>query len=560
MEWLVRDDQEHPRAKTAGIEQRSISSTGGDPFSLGCAFRGKLQPVALVDERNGQEQDSQDHEADDAVLAIQLGDVVNEHFHGGGGDEQQGLPADEGALPQESNDHQHGAIGHPESGIGEVALYIILAKVDVSDPSLIEYCRANGRDLAAKIIGHLAGQPDQGKGVERDNCDCGNGARSFVFALGGVPGHGSQHGDCDGIGRHAHIKDQLRCLEIVDQQQAAHSQDKGSQRKNIQEIRADAITYPEQNPGLNKPANSDPVRIESNGNRNRDEPDGYREVEKIQDLCGAGVEISDVYLPAEEDINRGQAQREPRHVGLVDLLNHGVGLEEIDPGIYKCQNGRDRGQQRDFAFGLKRKQGRHRENGEEQCGEGERKAELAAVIKTYVPSDIEKQRACITHDEQAAPRLEGHEDQGRKIENGNVGEENDFVILASRKQEWGGESSGERESSEDLRVLRQSHDRCGGGHNHHHGEGDAARNQAVDVERGPQREIERSDADGFERVGERLVAVPAEALAPDHDRDAGENSYGHAPGRADPVIVEGELQEVGDSDQECSDANAVQPV
>ena len=74
-----------------------------DPFSflLRAAARGKLQPIALVDERNGQQQHSEYDEADDAVAAVELRDVVDEDLDGRGGDENESLPAHETAAPSE---------------------------------------------------------------------------------------------------------------------------------------------------------------------------------------------------------------------------------------------------------------------------------------------------------------------------------------------------------------------------------------------------------------------------------------------------------------------------
>ena len=51
-----------------------------------------------------------------------------------------------------------------------------------------------------------------------------------------------------------------------------------------------------------------------------------------------------------------------------------------------------------------------------------------------------------------------------------------------------------------------------------------------------------------------------EIFAPDHDGDAGEQADGYAAGRADPVVVEGEFQEVGNADQHGGNADPVQPV
>src|ERR1700727_556404 len=94
--------------------------------SVSCArgvrLGGKFKPVALVDKRDGQQQHTENDQADDAISAIELGDVVDKDFHNRDRDENQGLPADERRAAQESDDHQHRAVGHPERGVGEIAL------------------------------------------------------------------------------------------------------------------------------------------------------------------------------------------------------------------------------------------------------------------------------------------------------------------------------------------------------------------------------------------------------------------------------------------------------
>src|SRR5579862_1991996 len=101
---------------------RPASCGGPLRFRLTAAAPRKLKPVALINERDGQQQHAQHNEADDAIPAVELRNVVNEDFDGRGGDEDESLPAHEAAAPQKSHNHQHGAVSHPERGKGEVAL------------------------------------------------------------------------------------------------------------------------------------------------------------------------------------------------------------------------------------------------------------------------------------------------------------------------------------------------------------------------------------------------------------------------------------------------------
>ena len=79
----------------------------------------------------------------------------------------------------------------------------------------------------------------------------------------------------------------------------------------------------------------------------------------------------------------------------------------------------------------------------------------------------------------------------------------------------------------------------------------------VNMERRPQRQVQRADADRLQGIRKRLVILGAEALAPDDDRDARNQSDGYLPGRTDPVVIERKLEEVGNPNQQRKDANPV---
>src|SRR5215471_6704047 len=59
---------------------------------------------------------------------------------------------------------------------------------------------------------------------------------------------------------------------------------------------------------------------------------------------------------------------------------------------------------------------------------------------------------------------------------------------------------------------------------------------------------------------EDAITTVAKALAPQHHRDAGKQADGNAAGGADPAVLEGVLQKIGNPYQHGSDADAVQPV
>ncbi len=163
------------------------------------------------------------------------------------------------------------------------------------------------------------------------------------------------------------------------------------------------------------------MRVEANGDGDGDEADGDGEMQEIQNLRRARAEFSAVHLAAQEDVDRGQGQREPCHVGLIDFLDHYVRLKEVDAGIDERKNRGNGGEDRHLPFGLQRDQRGNREDGKEQRGEVERQAKLAAVIELRVPSDVKQECAGIAHDQQAAPGLEGDQKQRGEVENRDVG-------------------------------------------------------------------------------------------------------------------------------------------
>ena len=81
----------------------------------------------------------------------------------------------------------------------------------------------------------------------------------------------------------------------------------------------------------------------------------------------------------------------------------------------------------------------------------------------------------------------------------------------------------------------------------------------IDLERAPERKVKRPNANSLERIGKDLVALVAEALAPKHQANPGQQSQRDFPRRTDPAIVKGVLDEVRDTNQDCKNADPVEP-
>jgi len=80
----------------------------------------------------------------------------------------------------------------------------------------------------------------------------------------------------------------------------------------------------------------------------------------------------------------------------------------------------------------------------------------------------------------------------------------------------------------------------------------------VELKGSPEGQVESSAADSLEGVGEGAEALAAEAFGPDHDTCACDQARDDAAYRADPVIVDGPLEEEGGGNQKSDDADAAE--
>src|SRR5208282_2445309 len=121
--------------------------------------------------------------------------------------------------------------------------------------------------------------------------------------------------------------------------------------------------------GFDEPSDGDPMGVEANRNGDGDESDRHREVKKIQHLGCTSRTRPRLYLAAEKNVDRGQSKGKPRHVSLVDFIDHGVGLQKINSRIDERQRGGNRSKQSRLALRLESQQRGDRENRKEQRGE-----------------------------------------------------------------------------------------------------------------------------------------------------------------------------------------------
>src|SRR4029077_8606238 len=121
------------------------------------------------------------------------------------------------------------------------------------------------------------------------------------------------------------------------------------------------------------------MSIKTNGNGDRDETDRQREMQVMQALDVFLIGIVIPSLSAKENVDRRQTQREPGHGMLVDLLEHGIDLEEIDAGVHEGEEERNRSEGSRFTLRLLREQGHNLKDHEKPRGEDNGQVELASV-------------------------------------------------------------------------------------------------------------------------------------------------------------------------------------
>ena len=90
------------------------------------------------------------------------------------------------------------------------------------------------------------------------------------------------------------------------------------------------------------------------------------------------------------------------------------------------------------------------------------------------------------------------------------------------------------------------------------GEGGGGGEQVVEVEGGPEGEVEDAGADGFEGVGERGEALAAETLRPEHKAHADPKANQYPGHRPYPALLDRKLQRPARGEEQSNDSDAVE--
>src|SRR5262249_541649 len=152
-------------------------------------------------------------------------------------------------------------------------------------------------------------------------------------------------------------------------------------------------------------------------------------------------------------------------------------------------------------------------------------------------------------DEVVPALAEGDGDEAG-VEDGEVGEEAGWIILAGGEEEWGEEAAEEAEDGDDLGIEADGEEKRGAGDARHEGEGGRGLREMVKEVSGEGDGVEGDDAGGAEGLGGDGELGAGEAQAADDQAEAACGADGDAHLRGDEIVLEGVFDEEGDAEEE----------
>ena len=185
-------------------------------------------------------------------------------------------------------------------------------------------------------------------------------------------------------------------MKVIEGQQPHDAESERADRQIMQKIRANPVRDPEQHSRFHQPAHGNPVPVQPDRNGNRDQGNGQRQMQQPQRLRIR--RLSTAEDAAQPDVHRRQGKRKPSHGRLIDLLDHGVGLEKIHAGVDESEYAQQI-RQGNLPLRSLRYQRGHGKNGEKDGSESKGSREFVAAIVFRVPGNVERQCAGITEDE-----------------------------------------------------------------------------------------------------------------------------------------------------------------
>ncbi len=204
--------------------------------------------------------------------------------------------------------------------------------------------------------------------------------------------------------------------------------------------------------------------------------------------------------------------------------------------------------------------GNNLEEKKNQGSKEKRTAEEAeAIVKLVVPLPKIKIGAAEGERQKSLPILAPTDEERGGAKKQEIAEENHLLVPAAAHERGGEEPTEEGKKSDALGISTQGEERHDGGDEDEGGETDLAREERVVLTAGPHRNEKSGFAETGDAFGEVSVIAGEKPIAPREHEQPKENANGDASGGADPVVVKGQLEEIGDGEEKGNDADAIEP-
>jgi hypothetical protein len=291
------------------------------------------------------------------------------------------------------------------------------------------------------------------------------------------------------------------------------------------------------------------VTAPPDGETQRQEAEGDRAVETGEPRAARGGP------PAQGEVEAGQHQvQHGQRVGMAGPQD-GASLGGVDERHAETQDERGRG----LGAVPRREQRQHREQREVERRGTECQAELPGRVPGGEPARVERLGADEAEEVEAPPPAPPGGGHDAEVEHRQVREERRAGIAILAQDDGGQEPAETRQHGDGAHVLPDGKREAGRRHGREEPERGRESDQVVERVGGVAGEVEGPEPGGDHALGgstgRRAMEAVAQRQEPRADREADRDA---AP-RADPVAVEGVLQEEPDADDQDEGPDAVQP-
>jgi hypothetical protein len=140
-----------------------------------------------------------------------------------------------------------------------------------------------------------------------------------------------------------------------------------------------------------------------------------------------------------------------------------------------------------------------------------------------------------------------------------IAEEHDLLVYAGAHESGRKESTEKRKESDALGVSAECEESREDGDEDEGDETGLWCEKRVVLTACPDRDKERGFAEARDAFGKVNVAACEKPLAPRQHEDTEEDADGHTAGGTDPVVVEGQFEEIGNGEEKRNDTDAIEP-